>query len=186
VASTRSSHLIRTAAALAAAGLVLGGCAAQPGTAATVNGTTISENEVDEATSEFIALTGQEDVTPVAVLNTLVEGAVLDPIATEAGYAVSDAEVERFYLEQASLAGATASPDVDSPAFIDLGRYLLQYNEIYASPDAQAIFAEAETARQEADIEVNPRYGQTDEAGDFVPTVREWIHQGEPVPAPVG
>ncbi|MCK6211000.1 SurA N-terminal domain-containing protein [Georgenia sp. EYE_87] len=186
MASTRPSHLIRTAVALAAAGLALAGCSAQPGTAATVNGTTISENEVDEATSEFIALTGQQDVTPVAVLNTLVEGELLDPIAIEAGYAVSDAEVEQFFLEQASAAGATQRPDVESEAFLDLGRYLLQYNEIYASPDAQAIFAEAETARQEADIEVNPRYAQTDDSGAFVPTVRDWIHQGEPAPTPAG
>ena len=186
MASTRPSHLIRTTAALAVAGLALAGCAAQPGTAATVNGTTISENEVNEATAEFVALTGREDVTPVAVLNTLVEGEVLDPIATKAGYAVSDAEVQRFFLEQASLAGVSQSPDVDSKAFLDLGRYLLQYNEIYASPDAQTIFAEAEKARQAADIKLNPRYGQTDEAGDFVPAVRDWIHQGEPAPTPAG
>lgn len=184
MASTRPSHLIRTAAAIAA-GLALAGCSAQPGTAATVNGTAISESQVDEATSEFITLSGQPDVTPVAVLNTLVEGRLLDPIATEAGYGVSDGEVKQFFLEQASLAGAP-TPDVESDAFLDLGRYLLQYNEIYSSPDAQAIFTEAETARQEADIVVNPRYGQTDESGNFVPTVRDWIHQSEPAATPAG
>jgi len=185
VATTRPTHLVRNAVALAAAGLVLAGCAAQPGAAATVNGTTISENDVDDATAEFVALTGQ-DTTPVVVLNTLVQAELLDPIATKAGYAVSDAQVQKFFLEQGALAGAEEPPNVDSPAFLDLGRFLMQYNEINSSQDAQKILTELGTALQDADVKVNPRYGQTNESGVIVPTAKEWIHQDEAPATPAG
>lgn len=182
---TRPTHLVRNAAALAAAGLVLAGCAAQPGTAATVNGTTISENDVDDATVEYVALTGQE-TSPVVVLNTLVQAELLDPIASDAGYAYSDAEVRNFFLEQAALSGAQERPDVDSRAFLDLGRYLLQYNEISTSQDAQTILTELGTSLQEADLKVNPRYGQANESGVIVPTAKEWIQPSEQAATPAG
>ncbi|WP_043498686.1 hypothetical protein [Georgenia sp. SUBG003] len=107
-------------------------------------------------------------------------------IASEAGYAYSDAEVEKFFLEQASLSGAGERPDVESPAFLDLGRFLLQYNEISSSQDAQAILTELGTAVQEAELTVNPRYGQANEEGVIVPTAREWIQQDEQAATPAG
>ena len=59
-----SAVVLLTAAALA-------GCSAQPGTAAVINGTKITEGELDDATLEYVGLTGQE-AQPSVVLNTLL------------------------------------------------------------------------------------------------------------------
>ncbi|MPV38348.1 SurA N-terminal domain-containing protein [Georgenia subflava] len=176
MATLRPTLLLRPVVAAAAAGLALAGCAAQPGTAATVNGVTISENAVDDATGEYVAFSGQE-TAPVVILNTLVQAELLTPIANEAGYAVSDAEVEQFFLEQAVMLGNAELPENSSDAFIDLGRFLMQYNEVSSSPDAEAVLTQLGTELTEADLEVNPRYGELTEEGSIVPTTHEWIAQ---------
>ena len=62
-----------------------------------------------------------------------------------------------------------------SDAFIDLGRYLFVYSEVAASPDAQAVFDEFTAAMADADIEVNPRYGEVNAEGVIGPTSHDWL-----------
>lgn len=159
---------------LATAGLLLAGCAAQPGTAGSIDGERITQNELEDATSEYVALTGQE-TEPVVVLNTLLAAEVLPGIAAEHGYALSDGEIEALYAEQAAALGAEAPADGYSDAFIDLGRYLFVYSEVAASADAQAVFDEFTAAMADADIAVNPRYGEVNAEGVIEPTSHDWL-----------
>lgn len=159
---------------LATAGLLLAGCSAQPGTAGSIDGERITQNELEDATSEYVALTGQA-TEPVVVLNTLLAAQVLPGIAAEHGYALSDGEIESLYAEQAAALGAEVPAGGYSPAFIELGRYLFVYSEVAASPDAQAVFDEFTTAMVEADIAINPRYGEVNDEGVIQPTTHDWL-----------
>ncbi|MFD1504248.1 hypothetical protein FE374_04170 [Georgenia yuyongxinii] len=162
-----SAVVLLTAAALA-------GCSAQPGTAAVINGTKITEGELDDATLEFGDLTGQPP-QPSVVLNTLLAAEVFPSIAAEHGLALSDQQVTQRLEEQAVLQGAEVPVDGYSPAFIDLGHYLFSATDAQAHPEAAAIFQEFTTAMGEADIEVNPRYGQVEDSGEIVPSQHDWL-----------
>lgn len=169
-----SAVVLLTAAALA-------GCSAQPGTAAVINGTKITEGELDDATLEYVGLTGQE-AQPSVVLNTLLAAEIFPSIAAEYGLALSDEQVTERLQEQAALQGADIPADGYSEAFIDLGHYLFSSIEAQARPDAAAIFQEFTTAMAEADIEVNPRYGQVGEDGIIAPSDKDWLATPEAAP----
>lgn len=171
---TTQRRVARTLLPLVAGALVLGGCAAKPGTAGVVNGERVTENEVSDAAREYVELTGQATDRSV-VLNTLMAAEVLPDIAAEHGYAISDGEVTAAYDEQAVTLGGEASADGYSAAFIDLGRYIFLFSQIQSSPDGEQVVAEFTEAMADADITVNPRYGSPDEQGVIQPAERDWI-----------
>lgn len=171
-----SAHRSRRLLSLAVvAGVTLAGCAAQPGTAAEVEGSRITTNEVDVAHREFIAITGQAETSVVAVLNTLMAAELLPEVASEYGIAYSDEQITDAFEQQAALAGSEVPEGGYADSTLDLGRYLLVLGDVQASPDAQEI-AEAFGARMaEADAVVNPRYGEIDENGLITPVVHDWL-----------
>lgn len=169
----RSRRLLPLAAAVV--GVALAGCAAQPGTAAEVEGNRITTNDVDVAHREFVEITGQADTTVVAVLNTLMAAQLLPDVASEYGIAYSDEQITDAFEQQATLAGSEVPDGGYADSTLDLGRYLLVLGEVQASPDAQEI-AEAFGARMaEADAVVNPRYGEIDENGLITPVAHDWL-----------
>ncbi|WP_127129795.1 hypothetical protein [Georgenia sp. SYP-B2076] len=172
MAAQRRTRLTRALVVLAAAGVALSGCAAQPGTAAVVNGTRITENELDDATLEYVSLTGQK-TEPVAVLSTLIAAEVLPKIAADHGVVYSDEQVIEMYKQQAGLLGTTA-PKSYSPAFVDLGHYLFAALDLQSSPEGPAVMEEFTKAMADADIDVNPRYGQAVD-GSIKPVAHDWI-----------
>ncbi|MFC7404904.1 hypothetical protein [Georgenia alba] len=181
----RRSRLARCAVALAAAGAAAAGCSAQPGTAATVDGTRISENAVDDATREWVEVSGQQ-VSASQVAHTLVQAELFEPIAREHGFGYSDQQVTQTLTDVATSQGRPA-PGSLSPAVVDLARFVLQQGEIAQSPEADRILGQLGEATDQAEIEVNPRYGTRDAAGQIVPTSYDWIHrQPEETPAPPG
>lgn len=179
MATTRSARLARKARpmlALAAAGLVLAGCAARPGTAATVDGHRITDADVAAATTEYQEFSGQE-VEASVVLNTLIQAEVMQPLAKENGFGVSHAEVEEFLTQQAVMLGNAELPESSSPAFLDLGRFLLQLNEIQADADGEEILTEFGQRLGTAEISASPRYGTVSDDGVVQPTTPDWIVQ---------
>jgi hypothetical protein len=168
------AHRKFVSAVVVLAAAALAGCSAQPGTAAVINGTKITEGELDDATLEFGDLTG-EPPQPSIVLNTLLAAEVFPAIAAEHGIALSDEQVAERLDEQAALQGAEIPADGYSSAFIDLGHYLFSATEAQSHPDATAIFEEFTAAMADADIEVNPRYGQVQDNGEIVPSQHDWL-----------
>lgn len=172
----------RLALALAAAGL-LAGCAAQPGTAGTINGARVTEAELADATGDYVELTAQP-TEPVVVLNTLLAAEVLPGIAAKYDIAYSDQEVVDRLAEQAQNLPAGVPEGGFSDAFVDLGRYLFLYSAVQEDPDGEAILGEFTAAMAQADISVSPRYGQAGEGGVIQPVSREWLAPTGPVPQP--
>ncbi len=172
--STRRS----IAAAALLAGLVLGGCSAQPGAAAVVNGERISENELDRALIDFAAVTGQE-VEPAAMLGTLVVAPVILQAAADHGVAASDDEAAELLDRQAELAGLTP-PESYGHGVLQVAKMTVVNQDMAASPaGAEAIQAVNEGIAQ-AEIEVSPRYGEFDATtGQVLPQQLPWIETPE-------
>ncbi|MFD1717152.1 hypothetical protein [Georgenia deserti] len=166
---------VRTVVALAACGAVVAGCSAQPGTAAVVNGTRITESQVDAATRDWNTISAQP-VSLSQVAHTLVQAELFEPIATDAGYGYSDQQVEQA-LSQAATSQQMQPPEEYSEAAIDLGRFILQQGDISQSQDAQDLLTRLQQATDQAALEMNPRYGTPDSAGQIVPTSYPWLHQ---------
>ncbi|GAA4422037.1 hypothetical protein GCM10023169_15850 [Georgenia halophila] len=177
--------LVRSTAALLAAGAAVAGCSAQPGTAATVNDTRITENEVASATAQWIEISGQQ-VTPGQVAHILVQAELFEPIATEGGFGYSDQQVEQLLKDAAAAQGQPAPEEISEPA-VDLARFVLQQGDVTEAQNAGELLSQLDEATAEADIEVNPRYGTRNDSGQIVQTTYEWIHQEQqPTPAPAG
>lgn len=160
------------AAALLLAGAVVAGCAAPPGTAATVEGTRISAADVDAAAREWGMATG-EVLSVAQTTHLLVIAELLRPIAAEAGAVFSDAELEAA-LDQVAADQPDGGPLEYSASTLNLVRFVFQQQQLAGTPEA----AELTEAFETADIEVNPRYGTFDLAtGEAAPTSFPWLTQ---------
>lgn len=168
---------IRPALVLTAAATVLAGCSGSPGTAAVVDGERVTDAEVAQAVEDYASVTGQEAL-PGAIVYTLVDGLVLNDIAGSYGLAYSRDEVVEYFTQVAESAGGSVPEDGLSPAFVELGRTLLVNSSVATDPEAQAIATDFVAARQAADVEVNPRYGEVRD-GQLAPTSREWLATAE-------
>ncbi|MHB1064330.1 MAG: SurA N-terminal domain-containing protein [Georgenia sp.] len=178
--SAHRSSRILSLAALAVAGVALAGCSAQPGTAAVIDGTRITIDDVDVAQREFVEITGQSDAQPRAVLNTLMAAQVLPDVAAGYGIAYSDEQITDIFAEQLTTAGNEVPEGGFADSTLELGRYLFVLTDVQSSPDGQAI-AEAFGARmKEAKTVVNPRYGEIDENGLIAPVTHDWIAPATP------
>lgn len=171
------------------AATVLAGCAGQPGAAAVVDGTTIPTSDVRAATEELGPYL--QDVSPANVLTVLVHEPTIVDVAAEHGVGVSDAEAQELLESVASQ----SDPDADvtfSPASLAVARYSLAYSRLQEREDAQEVLGEALERVAALDVEVNPRFGSTDDGNTVVaPTARPWIvvpvtdgAEGDAVPVP--
>lgn len=147
------------AAATAAAALVLSGCGTA-NTAATVDGTRISESGV-LATSEQVNRVSSQPMQPAQVLTQLIIQPTVAEVLAERGVTISDA------------AARSAVPDIGEPE-----PYLLDIVKLNMGIQ-QMTDAEREEAIgriQELDVNVNPRYGTFDaERGTIAPVTADWI-----------
>ena len=134
-------------AALLAMGL-LAGCTSQSGAAVIVNGTTISEQEVNDLASEIAGAGGSR----LNALNIGVTVAGAKPIL--AGY--SDVVTDDYK----SAAIANCSTTVGVEANEDSSSLLKDYCVIMQlATDNSDFYDEANQALTSPDIELNPRYG---------------------------
>lgn len=84
---------LRLLAAAAVVPFALGGCAQHSGAAASVNGTGISEAQVDAATTQLAQLAqGDPRNYRLGVVNAGIRGAVAERLAADNGISLSDAE----------------------------------------------------------------------------------------------
>lgn len=131
------------------------GCAnANPAVAAYVDGTRITQTQLDAAVAG-VQQTVQEgqQVSPQAVLNAMVHGAIAEDIAAKNGITVTDAD------RDAVLKGSNLEPLLPIPAAkevaYDIADQQIVAQKVGSEPYLQQI--------GEQQVTINPRYGVLDE-----------------------
>jgi len=170
------SRRTRILGALAATAALLAGCATLPGTAAVVDGQRITQGEVTEATDMFGRLLGSAPNT-AAVLDALVKEKGVTPVAGDFDLVASDGEVVDYLNQYAVASGGEVLDQADLPASgLAAGRYLLLMERMSGEEAVLEISNEMLRAFQDAEIEMNPRFGSYDENGLLTATSFPWIH----------
>lgn len=168
---------IATIAATAlAAALVLGGCTAQTGAAAVVDGDPISTATLDRTTRELNELFTVDSRGVLTML--IISPAYLDA-AAEHGVAKSRDEA-RSYLDEVQAADPASEVDVAafSDATLDIVRFDMAVRELSQLPTAQEIGAQVQERIGGLDVDVNPRFGDfSAEASTISPASHEWLVQ---------
>lgn len=158
------------ASAVLAAGL-LAGCGSQ-GVAATVNGETITTNEVDQGMS--LAPFYAQPPAPANVVASLIQARAVIDAAQAAGVGASPSEAVEFLdsigAQDIQVDGAYPDP------VLDLARMNLISQQLPTAPEGQAVINEVNDFMAGAQIEFNPRYGEWNAAeGGLVQNPPEWI-----------
>jgi len=155
------SRAFRAAAVLLGATLALSACGTQPGAAAIVDGTTISDKDVQTISLDLKkAVQGEQQFTSSAILvNLILEPYVLAE-AKRTGKNVSDAQARKAIAKLANPSRAT----------VDFVRMQLAIPSL-SQAGQQSILARLGKAK----ITVNPRYGTFDAKKGLVPTAPNWI-----------
>lgn len=165
---------------LAATGAVLAGCAGQPGVAATVDDRVITESDLARFVSDGESVLAQEPTADAALSMLILIPWFLD-IAADAGAAVSEHDAVDLLEEVLAQTGAEAPEDGFGTGMIDLARWQLVQTELSSGEVLAPDFnAELSVLLDEAEIEVNPRYGEFDaESGSVLPREADaWIAVG--------
>lgn len=169
-----TSRLLKVISAVLIAVLALGACSARPGTAAVVEGRTISENDLSLASSELSEVLGQP-VNSQAVLQILIVAPTMIQVASRHGVSVSADDAQDFLAGEAASSGQQVAEGGYGTDTVTVGRYLLLDSALRSSNEGGAIGADLQEEFADLDVELSPRYGEwTPEAGP-TPVQPEWI-----------
>ena len=153
VASPRRLRLVAASAALVALGATAGCADANPSVAAYVDGTAILQRQLDAAVAGVAqTLDAGQQVSPQAVLDALVHGAIADQIAAKNHIVVTDAE------RDGALKGSNLEPLLAIPAAKQVA-YDVADQQIVAQKLGSQPYLN-QVAQQK--VTVNPRYGVLD------------------------
>lgn len=142
----RRPRSIAALAALALTGGMLTGCSSSPTTAATVNGTTITRDQVEQAYAGASQVLGDANqLSKAEVLTVMIQSVVAEDVAQRIGYTITNGDRDAK-LSAAALAVPQARPFV------------------YDVADTNLVAARVGTASltnsiKAADVRINPRYG---------------------------
>jgi hypothetical protein len=163
--STLTSGTARAVVVLLGATLALPALSAcgtqQPGAAAIVNGTAISENDVQTVTGQFNAIPRVAKAAPRDVLYNLILAPYVLAEADRAGKSVSEAQARKVIGNQVANL---------SPATMDFIRMQLEIPTLSKASQTTILSTVAR-----AKITVNPRYGTFDRQAGVLPTSPNWI-----------
>ena len=164
------SRPLRAIAALAITGLLLAGCSTPPNTAAVVNGQRITETEVGDA---WLALEPAvaDGVGPTIVVESLVQNALLAPVAADFGMSASAEDIASF----ADSVYEGAPPDPFPAGLTNVLGFILLADQVNSSPLSAEIQEAYLLAVQDAEIEVNPRFGTINEMAQLDAPAFEWM-----------
>lgn len=156
------------------AALALGGCSASPGTAAVVDGRTITQEQLDTAVTQVGPLLGAADARAILL------GMVIAPPFIEAAerndVGLSEAETRVTLDEAAANAGEQVYDWSDESVMVV--RYAIAAQELSSLEDGTEVIKEVEAEIIESDTRISPRYGRIDAAtGTIVPLTQPWIVQ---------
>lgn len=154
---TRSKRATVIATGALVGALLLGGCAPAPGTAAVVDGETITTAEVDEALADLAPVLATASATNVVSL--LIIAPSFLAAADAAGFGVTE-EDGRAYIVSAGLVTEEEAAELSAGA-LEIVRFAVMQGSIASEADV-AVLDEAAVRLQEAEIELNPRFGTWD------------------------
>ena len=155
VTMTTRVKAIATGALIGA--LALAGCAPAPGTAAVVDGETITTAEVDEVLADLAPILATASASNVVSL--LIISPSFLAAADAAGFGVTEDE-GRLYIVANGLVSEAEAAELSSGA-LEIVRFAVMQGSIASEADA-AVLDEAAIALQGAEVELNPRYGAWD------------------------
>ena len=153
------------------AALALSACGTQqPGAAAVVNGTTISEKNVQTVSTQLNTLAqGEQKLTPSIVLLNLILAPYVLAEADRAGKGIPDAQARKVI----------AKVDKPSRQTLDFVRMQLAIPSLSTAAKAAIL-----TKVAKADITVNPRYGTFNAKQIAIsPNTPNWIKASTPAAA---
>ncbi|MBO0922212.1 hypothetical protein J1G42_15420 [Cellulomonas sp. zg-ZUI222] len=171
----RTRGRVLVAAAVVTGGL-LAGCSTHPGDAALVDGRAITTAELATAFEEMAPIL--QGVAPQNVLGILITEPFATELAAEQGAGVSDQQaldLLRTVAERAVGPEEAAGMEF-GPGAVAIARYSLALAALQDAPDPAAAVAEYQARVLDADIEVNPRFGEfTIDLGVVPPEQPSWI-----------
>lgn len=168
---TRTSRAALATVVLFAAALALSACGSQQASAAAiVNGTTISEKDVQTVSTQLNTLAqGEQKLTPSIVLLNLIVAPLVLAEADRAGKGVPDAQARKVI----------ATVDKPSRQTLDFVRMQLAIPSLSTAAKA-AILAKVGKAK----VTVNPRYGTFDAKQIAITeNTPNWIKASKPAAA---
>lgn len=160
--------------ALVAAGLLAASCSTDPSTAATVNGEEITIDDLAQVQTDF----RDNGVNTLAdgVLNMMINAEVANDIIAAEGLEMP-AEIRQAVFTELGL-DPEGEYSAQTEEMIDfLAFTLVTQQGIYAPEDIRPVL----DALAEADVEVNPRFGDWDEENFAIaPPTREYLTSETP------
>lgn len=166
--SGRRSTAVRTraprvavAGALAALAVLTSACglSGSPSTVAYVGGARVTQSQLDSAmTGVQQTLQAGQQVSPTALVNVLIHGALAEEIARSNDIAITDAQRDAV-IKGSNLAALLDVPDA-KPIAYDLADQQLVSQAVGAQAYLQAV--------QGIDVELNPRFGVLDPAQKII------------------
>ncbi len=159
--TARQARVTAGAAGLALLALLASGCSgAEPGVVAYVGDTKITQQELDDAVEGVgVALAGQQ-VSPQAVTNALIHGALAEDIAAANNITISDTERDGL------IKGSNLAPLLGVPEAVVVA-YDVADQELVARKLGDAAYLEA---IGQAKVTLNPRMGVLDPAQKTIVT----------------
>lgn len=158
--------------ALVLGGLLIGGCSAQPGVAASVDNTVHTQSDLISLVDELSPFLAQGNDASVLLANLIMAEPFLDH-AARFNVGVGKQEAEEF-LNQLSEDSGLETPDEWADSTLSVTRLLLLQDHANSKGVWQEVALGASEDLETADIDINPRYG-TWEGGMIVPSASDWI-----------
>lgn len=160
-APKRRLRLAAASVAVVALGATAGCANASPSVAAYVDGTAITSKQLDASVAGVGQTVEQgQQVSPQAVLDAMVHGAIADRIAAKNNVVVTDVE------RRAALEGSNLEPLLPIPAAAEVA-YDVADQQIVAQKIGSQPYLD-QVAQQQ--VTVNPRYGVLDEKQKLIIT----------------
>lgn len=165
----RYTRQLVTAALIAAAGLGMGACSAQPGAAVTSPNGSYSIAEVNEAVAQITEFTGgQTNIDAVAVRGHLMNEPLLERTGAAVGVAVSDEQIDQAVASVAQQVGVQ-SPELGRGTRAAVKSMLLRQELnrfVSANPQAtETLNTNFAQAREALNARINPRFIQPSVGG---------------------
>lgn len=156
--------LLKRVVPLVAAAALFAGCSPMPSTAAQVGDTRISESQVDGVVAgcESVGI-GPNQVDRNTLVMSEILGAVAEEIAADLGHSVTDEEALAV-LRQTS----GDSPVLRDPECARIAAAGSKLQILVSKLGEDADMAVLQQMFEDVDVELNPRYGRWDPAGDGV------------------
>lgn len=184
------SRLVKVVCTMVVAAFAVAGCAGQPGAAAVVDGRTITERSLSDATTELTEVLGGA-ASPAAILEVMIQAPFAVQTASEHGVAISTDEASDFLDAEVAARGDQPPADGYGEEALAVARYLFLLGMIEQAPEGQEIMTDLGQRLQEAEVQLSPRYGNWNAEQAMVEqTLPEWLEvsesQLEAEQAPVG